>query len=64
MATRTQQANIYEQGLDRNSANFQPLTPLTFLEWSATVYPDQTAVVHGEARKLAGLVTQSINSNR
>jgi len=48
MATRTQKTNIYEQGLNRNSANFQPLTPLTFLEWSAMVYPDQTAVVHGE----------------
>ncbi|MCH9036877.1 MAG: AMP-binding protein, partial [Chloroflexi bacterium] len=50
MAARTQKASIYEHGLDRNSANFQPLTPLTFLEWSATVYPDQTAVVHGERR--------------
>ena len=43
-------ANIYERDLGRNAANFQPLTPLTFLDWSAAVYPDRTAVVHGETR--------------
>ena len=37
------QANIYERDLGRNAANFQPLTPLTFLDWSASVYPDRTA---------------------
>ena len=42
--------NIYEQGLGRNSANYQPLTPLTFLDWSALAYPDKTAVIHGVAR--------------
>ncbi len=42
--------NIYEQGLGRNAANYQPLTPLTFLDWSALVYPDKTAVIHGVAR--------------
>jgi fatty-acyl-CoA synthase len=40
-------ANIYEQGLDRNPANYQPLTPLSFLEWAESVYPDKTAVIHG-----------------
>ena len=42
--------NPYETDLDRNPANFQPLTPLTFLERSASVYPDHTAVIHGKAR--------------
>ena len=42
--------SIFERDLDRNPANYQPLTPLTFLDWAATVYPDKTAVVHGEAR--------------
>src|SRR5262245_29658919 len=28
-------ANAYETDLDRNAANFQPLTPLTFLEHAA-----------------------------
>ena len=42
--------NPYEQDLDKNPANFAPLTPLTFLEWSASVYPEQAAVIHGERR--------------
>ncbi len=37
----------YETDLDRNPANFQPLTPLSFLDRAAAVFPDQTAIVHG-----------------
>ena len=37
----------YDTDLDRNPANFQPLTPLSFLARAAAVYPDQTAIVHG-----------------
>jgi fatty-acyl-CoA synthase len=37
----------YETDLDRNAANYQPLTPLSFLARAAQVYPDQTAVIHG-----------------
>jgi hypothetical protein len=33
----------YDTDLDRNPANFQPLTPLSFLERAATVFPDQAA---------------------
>ncbi len=44
-------ANIYEQGLDRNSANFTPITPLLFLERSAEVYPNRVAVIHGKLRQ-------------
>jgi fatty-acyl-CoA synthase len=40
-------ATPYDTGLDRNPANFQPLTPLSFLERAAAVHPDQTAIVHG-----------------
>jgi fatty-acyl-CoA synthase len=40
-------ANPYEQELDRNAANFSALTPLTFIEWSASVYPHRPAVIHG-----------------
>ena len=40
-------ATAYDVDLERNAANFQPLTPLTFLERAAAVYPDQTAIVHG-----------------
>jgi fatty-acyl-CoA synthase len=37
----------YDIDLDRNPANFQPLTPLTFLERAAAVHPDQAAIIHG-----------------
>ena len=37
--------------LDRTPANFQPLTPLQFLERSAAVYPDHTAIIHGTLRR-------------
>jgi fatty-acyl-CoA synthase len=40
----------YQAGLERNAANYQPLTPLTFLERAASVFPDRTAVVHGGTR--------------
>jgi fatty-acyl-CoA synthase len=37
----------YDVDLDRNPANFQPLTPLTFLERAAAVFPDHVAIIHG-----------------
>jgi len=40
----------YEIGLDRNQANFTPLTPLTFIQRTAAVFPDRLAVVHGPER--------------
>jgi fatty-acyl-CoA synthase len=40
-------ATPYETGLDRNPANFQPLTPLSFLERAAQVHPDHPAIIHG-----------------
>ena len=48
MAAREE--NIFERGLSRNPANHQPLTPLTFLDWAAAVYPDKTAVVHADTQ--------------
>ncbi|MCX7157871.1 MAG: AMP-binding protein, partial [Proteobacteria bacterium] len=42
--------NPYEQDLDRNTANYAPLTPLTFVERAASVYPDRTSVIHGAQR--------------
>ncbi len=42
--------SAYLTGLDRNQANYTPLTPITFLERAAAVYPDRLAVVHGEWR--------------
>ena len=40
----------FEVGLGRRAANFAPLTPLVFLDWSAEVYPEHLAVVHGARR--------------
>src|SRR5579863_2333746 len=37
----------YDTDLPRNAANFQPLTPLSFLARAAEVYPDRTAIIHG-----------------
>src|SRR5262249_23599275 len=39
-----------EIGLDKNAANFAPLTPLSLIAWSAYVYPKKPAVVHGRRR--------------
>ncbi len=40
-------ANPYDTGLDKNPANYQPLTPLVFLERAAQVHPTHTAIIHG-----------------
>ena len=42
--------SIYDRDLDKNPANFQPLTPLSFLARAAAVFPAQTAVIHGGRR--------------
>ncbi|MDH3594440.1 MAG: acyl-CoA synthetase [Rhodospirillales bacterium] len=42
--------NPYESGLDRNTANYTPLSPLSFLPRAATVHPEHIAVVHGPER--------------
>jgi fatty-acyl-CoA synthase len=41
----------YDTDLDRNPANFQPLTPLGFLERAASVFPNHTAVIHGPLKR-------------
>ena len=42
--------NPFEQDLDQNPANHAPLTPLSFLERTARVYPDRVSVIHGARR--------------
>ena len=39
--------NAYQVGLERCAANFAALTPLSFLERTAAVFPDRTAWIHG-----------------
>ena len=37
----------YNQDLERNQANYVPLSPLSFLRRAAEVFPDRLAVIHG-----------------
>ena len=61
--------SIYDQDLAKCAANFQPLSPLSFLKRTARTFPDLESVVHGtrrytwaetyqRARKLASALTQ------
>jgi len=43
--------SIYDTGLDRNTANYTPLSPLTFIERAASVYPERLAIIHGDVRR-------------
>ncbi|MDQ8700473.1 acyl-CoA synthetase [Hyphomicrobium sp. LHD-15] len=42
--------NPYATGLDKNPANYQPLSPVGLLERAAAVYPNHTAIIHGAKR--------------
>ena len=39
--------SIYELDLTQTTANYTPLTPLSFLERTAAIYPDHVSIVHG-----------------
>ena len=43
--------NPYSVGLDKNPANYQPLTPIGLLERAAKVHPDHVAIIHGNLRR-------------
>jgi fatty-acyl-CoA synthase len=43
--------NPYEVGLDRTEANYTALSPLSFIERTAGVYPERTAIVYGARRQ-------------
>jgi fatty-acyl-CoA synthase len=40
----------YDVGLDKNAANYVPLSPIGFLRRSAAVYPERVSVIHGRRR--------------
>lgn len=42
--------NIYEQHLDRNQANYAPLSPLSLLARAADVFPTKVSLIHGTKR--------------
>jgi fatty-acyl-CoA synthase len=46
--------SIFDQDLLRNEANFAPISPLSFIERTAEVYPDRLAIVHGDLRQTWG----------
>ncbi|MBE0507315.1 MAG: acyl-CoA synthetase [Marinospirillum sp.] len=45
-----QHTNIYNLGLDRNAANFAALTPISYLQRAASVYPDRIAQIHHDQK--------------
>ena len=47
----TQPPSPYARHLDRTAANHVPLSPLSFLARTASVFPDHTAVIHGRIRR-------------
>ena len=68
--TSSAPASPYDHGLEKNPANYTPLSPLSFLPKAAAVYPDHIAVIHGarrftwsevyaRARRLANALQQS-----
>jgi fatty-acyl-CoA synthase len=46
--------NMYSQGLEKNPANFVAISPISFIERAALVYPNKLAVVHGKLRQTWG----------
>ena len=46
--------NPYQLGLDKNAANFVALSPASFIERAALVYPQRTALIHGALRQTWG----------
>ncbi len=43
--------SIFDQDLAPNAANFAALSPLSFIERTAAVYPQRLALVHGDLRR-------------
>ena len=41
----------YSKDLDKNAANYSPLSPLTFIERAASVYPDRCALIYNDTRR-------------
>lgn len=41
----------YEWGLEKNAANYSPVSPLEFISRTAEVYPHKTAIIHGKIKR-------------
>ena len=46
---------IYQNGLDKNPANFENLTSVSFLERTAALYPEDEATVHAQETRTGPL---------
>ena len=46
----SQAESIFDRDLERTAANYVPLSPISFLERAANLYPDRTAIIHGDRR--------------
>ncbi len=42
--------NIYNRNLEKCEANFQPLSPIFFLERAASAFPEKIAIIYGEQK--------------
>ena len=47
---QTKATNPYQQGLNKNSANYATLSPLSFLARVADIYPEYPSVIYGTTR--------------
>nr|WP_320135711.1 acyl-CoA synthetase [uncultured Amphritea sp.] len=47
----SEQFNVYNQSLEQNQANFVALSPLSFLERTAKIYPNRPATVYGDVSR-------------
>ena len=48
--TEPASGGIFDLALPKTAANYRPLSPLDFLAWSASVFPQRTGVVYGATR--------------
>ncbi|MFK7732476.1 MAG: acyl-CoA synthetase [Pseudomonadales bacterium] len=46
-----QQESPFSNGLDKNPANYSPLTPISFVKRAAEVYPDRVAQIYGDQQR-------------
>jgi len=51
MERQLSSSSPYSTDLDKNSANYSSLSPLTFIERAASVYPDRCALIYGAKRQ-------------
>jgi fatty-acyl-CoA synthase len=50
MERKMSSVSQYSTDLDKNAANYSPLSPLTFIERAAAVYPARLAQIYGDKR--------------